>query len=123
MSDEIIKVLDDLSERAGIAIDWTSQNVLPYLQELCDKYINYEIWTSAVYIFICLTSVILMLYRISKLHDFWNDGGEGSLLIVFSIVLIVSLAVMVVQIFDIVTALTFPEKLIYEYVNQVILNK
>ena len=39
------------------------------------------------------------------------------------IVLIVSLDVMVVQIFDIVTALTFPEKLIYEYVNQVILNK
>lgn len=30
MSDEIIKVLDDLSKRAGIAIDWTSQNVLPY---------------------------------------------------------------------------------------------
>ena len=32
MSDEIIKVLDDLSDRVGITIDWTSQNVLPYLQ-------------------------------------------------------------------------------------------
>ena len=116
MSDEIIKVLDDLSERAGIAIDWTSQNVLPYLQELCDKYISYEIWTSAVYIFICLTSAILMLYGISKLHDILNDVDDGFLL-VFGIVLIVSLVVMVVQIFDIVTALTFPEKLIYEYIS------
>lgn len=34
MRDEIIKVLDDLSERLGIAVDWTSQNVLPYLQEI-----------------------------------------------------------------------------------------
>lgn len=123
MSDEIIKVLDDLSERAGIAIDWTSQNVLPYLQELCDKYISYEIWTSAVYILICLTSAILMLYGISKLHDIWYDEKDGFLFFVFGIVLIVSLVVMVVQIFDIVTALTFPEKLIYEYVNQAILNK
>ena len=122
MSDEIIKVLDDLSERLGIAVDWTSQNILPYLQELCDKYISYEIWTSAVYIFICLTSAILMLYGISKLHDILNDVDDGFLL-VFGIVLIVSLVVMVVQIFDIVTALTFPEKLIYEYVNQAILNK
>ncbi len=117
MSDEIIKVLDDLSERAGIAIDWTSQNVLPYLQELCDKYISYEIWTSAVYIFICLTSAILMLYGISKLHDILNDVDDGFLFLVFGIVLIVSLVVMVVQIFDIVTALTFPEKLIYEYIS------
>ena len=54
MRDEIIKVLNDLSERLGIAVDWTSQNVLPYLQELCDKYISYEIWTSIVYILICL---------------------------------------------------------------------
>ena len=117
MSDEIIKVLDDLSERAGIAIDWTSQNVLPYLQELCDKYISYEIWTSAVYIFICLTSAILILYGISKLHDILNDVDDGFLFLVFGIVLIVSLVVMVVQIFDIVTALTFPEKLIYEYIS------
>ena len=117
MSDEIIKVLDDLSERLGIAVDWTSQNVLPYLQELCDKYISYEIWTSAVYILICLTSAILMLYGISKLHDILNDVDDGFLFIVFGIVLIVSLVVMVVQIFDIVTALTFPEKLIYEYIS------
>lgn len=114
MSDEIIKILDDLSSRFGIAIDWTSQNVLPYLQELCDKYISYEIWTSAVYIFICLTSAILMLYGISKL---WNDMEDDFLFTAFGIVLIVSLVVIVVQIFDIVTALTFPEKLIYEYIS------
>ena len=123
MSDEIIKVLDDLSERLGIAVDWTSQNVLPYLQELCDKYISYEIWTSIVYILICLAVAILMLYGISKLHDIWYDETDGFLAIVYGCLLIVSLIVVVVQIFDIVTALTFPEKLIYEYVNSIILTK
>lgn len=43
MSDEIIKVLDDLSRRLGIAVDWTSSNALPYLQQLAQKYVNYKL--------------------------------------------------------------------------------
>lgn len=46
MSDEIIKILDDLGQRFGIAIDWSSQNVMPYLQDLISRYIKYETMTS-----------------------------------------------------------------------------
>lgn len=49
MSDEVIKVIDALAERFGIVIDWSSENVIPYLQQLCDKYITYEIITSIVW--------------------------------------------------------------------------
>lgn len=42
MSEEIIKVLDDLAQRFGIAIDWTSANVLPYLQELGTRFISFK---------------------------------------------------------------------------------
>ena len=31
MSDEIIKLLDDLGQRFGIAIDWSSENMMPYI--------------------------------------------------------------------------------------------
>ena len=31
MSDEIIKVIDELGKRFGIVIDWSSENVLPYI--------------------------------------------------------------------------------------------
>lgn len=30
MSEEVIKILDALAEKFGLAIDWTSANVLPY---------------------------------------------------------------------------------------------
>lgn len=40
MSEEVIKILDALAEKFGLAIDWTSANVLPYLQQLCDKYVT-----------------------------------------------------------------------------------
>ena len=43
VSSEIIEVLDYLGEKFGIAIDWTSNNVLPYLQTLADKFIKWEI--------------------------------------------------------------------------------
>ena len=46
VSSEIIEVLDYLGEKFGIAIDWTSNNVLPYLQALVDKFIKWEISTS-----------------------------------------------------------------------------
>ena len=40
MGEEIIKVLDHLDNQFGLAIDWTSDNVLPYLSELSNKYIK-----------------------------------------------------------------------------------
>ena len=48
MSEEIIKVLDALAEKFGVAVDWTSANVIPYLEQLCSKCVNYEIATSFV---------------------------------------------------------------------------
>ena len=48
VSDQIIKVLDEVGKRFGLAIDWTQQNIVPYLQELSHKIINYEIWTSSI---------------------------------------------------------------------------
>lgn len=34
MSNEVIKVLDHICDKFGIAIDWSSSNVMPYLQDL-----------------------------------------------------------------------------------------
>lgn len=34
MNDEIIKVFDYIGDKLGIVIDWTQQNIQPYLQDL-----------------------------------------------------------------------------------------
>ena len=52
MSNEIINVLNALTEKFGIAIDWTSMNIIPYLEQLVNKYINYEITTSIIWIIV-----------------------------------------------------------------------
>lgn len=45
-SSQFIEVLDALCAKFGIAVDWTSQNVVPYLTDLAARIITYEISTS-----------------------------------------------------------------------------
>ena len=54
-SDEIIKILDALCEKFGMAIDWTTENITPYLENLAGRIISFEISTSIF----CFSSVNL----------------------------------------------------------------
>ena len=131
MSDEIIKVLDDLGDRFGLAIDWSSENVLPYLKDLMSRYVNYEVITSIMLIVIALLIIIGSIIGIvaNKKHvekvlkeDPYGelDGGD-SLLNLFFIVLIICMVVLVIcQTIDIVTCYTIPEKIIFEYLNTLV---
>lgn len=67
MSEEIIKVLNGLGERFGIAIDWTSQNVMPYLEDLASRYIAYNNLIAIVQIIISLILIITGIVCIIKL--------------------------------------------------------
>lgn len=123
MSEEIIKVLDALAEKFGLAIDWTSSNVIPYLQTLCDKYVNYEMWTSILWIIVgmlCLIVVGIIFGKIHRNKDFGVEhdsyGINKTVREIFYFFLTILTAGLVlhilIQIFDIVTCLSFPEKII-----------
>ena len=126
MANEIIKVLDELCEKFGIAIDWTSENVIPYMQQLCEKYINYEIWTSVGWIVLLTSLFIVSLILAIKLtkkanKDEWyydNIAYAAIFSIVCAVIFgITTIIVTSVQMHDIITCLTFPEKIIVEYVQ------
>ena len=63
MSTEIIKVLDAISERLGVAIDWTTENIMPYLEQLLKRYATLKITYSSIGIFVgvalCITAITL----------------------------------------------------------------
>ena len=77
MGEEIIKVLDNLAQKFGIAIDWTSQNVMPYLEDLANRYIAYnnliaivQIVISAIFIIAGIMCIIkLVKWKYSKGYD------------------------------------------------------
>lgn len=128
MSDEIVKILDDLGQRFGIAIDWTSGNVMPYLQDLMSRYINYEVMTSVVWIVVALIVIIGLSIGIPAINKHANkvleedyssdwDVGKPLLVGIFVIIIVCCLCCIVGQVLDIVTCYTIPEKMVFEYIN------
>lgn len=133
MSEEIIKILDILAEKFGLAIDWTSENIIPYLERLCGKYVNYEIATSIIWLLIGIMCLILgrVLFKKAKRCFDKSDGmdedngyswGCAGAAIGFGVLTLIGGIVIMTQVFDIVTCLTFPEKIIVEELKSIYFN-
>lgn len=116
VSDEIIKVLEYLCTKIGLTIDWTSSNVLPYVEQLCGKFVKWEIGTSITWIGIAIITTIIALI-FSKVVDL--DGFEK---VIFWGTVCVAICVIGNQVFDIVECYTFPEKAVYDYIQSYLSN-
>ncbi len=125
MADEVIKILDAFSERFGLAIDWSSENILPYLQQLCSKYVTYEFSTSIMWLVLGSVLVILGICFVVKgkhLHKTsietksYNDDYV-SWYMAAVIFLFIGICVDITQINDIITCFTFPEKLFVQEIK------
>ena len=92
MTDEIIKLLDELAKRFGVAIDWADENVMPYLLEVYDRFITYQIVLSLIPIVLFMVSLIITItialktavnYKnrkdsfFVKVHQLQNYHGEN----------------------------------------------
>ena len=117
ISEQIIDVLNYLCEKIGFTIDWTADNVLPYVETLCEKFIKWEISTSWMWIGIAGALLLLGLILSIILHKVLDDG---CIWILYVVLTIISFIIIGCQIYDIITCYTFPEKVIYDYIQQLI---
>ena len=132
MSEEIIKVLDNLGERFGIAIDWTNQNVMPYIQELMSRFIKYRNITGVLQIILWIILLIISivvtvkLIKWSKSDKFDNDPfGDDEFWfvigIIFSIIFIIIASCFIFgNVFGIAKNIILPEMTIVDYLRGVI---
>ena len=121
-SDEIIKVLDDLARRMGVAIDWASENAVPYVMELCGKLVKYELYTSMAMFFasiLALGVLCFVTYKAAKIECSYLDIIFDDMIlfttwVVFGVAI---LAVWFTQVPDIIACLTFPEMIVVRYLS------
>lgn len=116
VSPEIIEVLDYLGEKFGIAINWTSNNVLPYLQALVDKFIQWEIFTSILWIAIA-AFIIVMTITLMNLKRFREINEETDLWVLAGLLILGFFVFICVQILDIIECNIFPEKVLYDFIK------
>lgn len=112
-SDELIKTFDYLLSQFGIAVDWTSENVLPYLQTLAEKLVRFEINTSIMGLVVGVVVLTVGVWIFVKDIKDWDSG-------VFILGVILSIVAGIVcccQVYDIIKCVSFPELYVFEYIK------
>lgn len=133
MSAQIIEVLNDICEKFGIAVDWTSKNIQPYLKELMTKCINYKLATDIVWLVVGIILLIIggVLLRFAfnnnrKYHEIKDyhermysnlDETAATQFIFGGICLGVAVILILYFTINLLACLTFPEKIILDMVR------
>ena len=113
MANEIIKVLDNLGEKFGIAVDWSSANVVPYLQDLMTRIVKYETYTSIAWIVLFILGILILL-AIRKLI---KEEIKEYMSMGLAIWIVLSALVFSKQVLDIIEVNTIPEKYVIHMIN------
>lgn len=123
MSSEMINVLNKLAEKFGIMIDWTSDNLAPYLTELYSRIVTYNrfVYTAgeiigAVVLIVCG----VLIYRMYKrARNEWGEYGVFETIVTnaAAFISIVAAALMIKHIGNALSAWILPEKLILQMLH------
>ena len=53
MDEELCNVIDKIAEKIGVAIDWSSENVMPYIQDIMQRYRTMNIVNNIIVTTVC----------------------------------------------------------------------
>ena len=95
MSSELEEVLDILGEKFGLFIDWSQQNIQPYVQDLMHRVVQYKLVTNiigcSVMALILIVGIIFFVHSIKRIdsNDYYVVGFIfGIIMIIFAIILL-----------------------------------
>lgn len=129
VSQQIIEALDALCQKFGIAINWTSDNILPYVEDLAKNAVRYELYTSLLYsiIFAIGMAILIVFIRLiwcwlkkDEPADDESIGIAGTFFVIFLICSITCFVLLLSQLVDIITCFIFPEKVVYDIISNMI---
>ena len=69
MDKELCNVIDKIAEKIGIAIDWSSENVMPYIQDIMQRYRTMNIVNNIIVMTVCaiiITICVIVAVKIAK---------------------------------------------------------
>lgn len=147
-SNQVIEILNEICNKLGIAVDWTSENVLPQIKIVCEKFIRYRIVQKSimcgwgilfVFIGIVYGIILLRLYRRCKttgnenfLFGYFNNWNSKNKRIEFQpyicilnavvlAIVIVGIILLAVGLSALIKCLIAPEMVIADYFKDMII--
>ena len=67
MSQEIINVLEYLSNQLGIAIDWTSENVWPQVMDILGRYRLFKLATTGIWLVVEVVMAVVAFFVLKSM--------------------------------------------------------
>ena len=64
-SSQFIEIFDHLCQKFGVVIDWSAQNVIPYITALCGRMTSYVIFKNVVLIFV-FAGIFYLFWRFTN---------------------------------------------------------
>ena len=127
MNEELIKTLTELAKKFGVAIDWTSQNALPYVQELASRIVKFEVATSVLWAIVGAMFIISFRWWMPLIRNLArkeeenaferDDPYEGLATAGMIITMIAGGLVIGQQAYDIIKCAILPEAVILRYLG------
>lgn len=123
MSNEIIKVLDHLCDKFGIVIDWSSNNVMPYLQDLMVRITKYVIYTNILWLVISILIIgatvfaLVKIIKVTRENRYDWDLIIGISSLIGSIIIIIFFLTGMYACQNLIEVNTVPEKYIIEMIR------
>jgi len=133
---QFITVLDELARRFGVAVDWTQQNVMPYVIDLFSRIVMYRLTMASIAMGIALTfmvGVAIYIKRGSRKAPFfeWEARRDtsgfknGTFRTIIAIVLMVvavsaALPVFLVNLVTFVRCIFLLEMVVFDFVTRLV---
>lgn len=111
------QTLQELAKQFGLALDWSNNNVIPYLQDLAQRVITYEFRSSIFWIVIGVIFILIGIIAVVLAARSDIDDIIGFAILVAILLWFVGIVIIGAQINDIILCGTLPEKILLRYIQ------
>lgn len=110
---DMIEVMEYLSDKFGVIVDWGSADFIPYLRELCGKIVAYK--EGIAWLWIIVATVLAIVSITFVIIGVVKDCGE--LVVVGICGIVIAIIIAIINGYTLIACNTFPEKVILDYIN------
>lgn len=135
-SNQVISVMDEIARGFGVVIDWTQQNVMPYVMDLMGRIILYRVVLTSIAMGVSLLFIIgVVIYMVvgNKKRRFfeWNNeyytgyfvNGNARAIVAITLMAVAAFAgvpVFLVNLVVFVRCLIIPEMIVVDFISKLL---
>lgn len=127
-SENLINIFNEVAKQVGVVINWSDENVLPYIKDLCDRIVNFEMMVTSLLLALFIIGLIMGIANLiigvikrKKYYttDYRSDSYVGHFILGISSTICSSIFI-IVNTITLFKCLTIKEVIIIDFITKYI---